>query len=117
MPPGSTTASLPIVNDDRRILIDADLFPVLSRHRWYLSKEPYSLAPRPYTFARDAEGRKRGQVLARLVSHAGKGEYVEHRNGDSLDCRRQNLRLVGTKEGAGPSRACPDTYLTRLSRG
>lgn len=45
-----------------------------------------------YTYAvRRHEGRK--QLLHRLIAAPGKGKIVDHKNGDTLDNRRANLRV------------------------
>lgn len=38
--------------------------------------------------------------LHRVVAGAGPGEIVDHRNGDPLDCRRENLRIVDASANA-----------------
>jgi hypothetical protein len=39
-------------------------------------------------------GRKKSVLLHRMLMDARQGEVVDHVNGDTLDCRRKNLRLA-----------------------
>lgn len=40
-----------------------------------------------------AGGRQRSLLLHRFIMQAGRGEQVDHKNGNGLDCRRENLRF------------------------
>lgn len=93
-------ALLPAVNDERHIIIDASLHPVLSRYRWYIPKGPCAGNPRPFTIVR--KGTKERQLrLARIVTKAPDGLYPKHLNGNPLDCRGENIELVSRKDDAG----------------
>ncbi len=66
-------------------LVDARDFEMLSRHRWYLLAVGY---------AAQGGGKAPMVYLHRVVAGAGPRDLVDHRNGDKLDNRRANLRLV-----------------------
>jgi len=93
-------ALLPVVNDDRSIIVDAPLHPTLSRYRWYMPKTQYAGAPRPYTIVRNG-GKYRQLRLARIIMKASDGLYPKHLNGNVLDCRRGNIELISRKDDAG----------------
>lgn len=63
---------------------------------------PYTWRARRHRYgAFSIESQPRGDnhaslVLPRLVTGAKAGEFVTHRNGDSLDCRRRNLVIART---------------------
>lgn len=69
----------------RRFLIDADVAPIAGRHKWSLHRGEY------------ASCRALG-LLHRWVMDAKPGEIVDHIDGNALNCRRDNLRLVSANE-------------------
>lgn len=62
------------------ILIDDADHAWLSKYRWSLNSAGYP----------QASG---GKLLHRLITGAQKGEYVDHKHQNPLDCRRSELRL------------------------
>lgn len=94
---------LPIVNNAKSIVVDAPLYPILSRYRWYLPKSHYAGTPRPYTII-NRNGKYHQLRLARSITKASDHQYPKHLNGDPLDCRRGNLELVSTRAEAGLKR-------------
>lgn len=45
-----------------------------------------------------ADGTKKNVMLHRVIMNAAPGEPVDHRDGDGLNCRRGNLRIVTASE-------------------
>lgn len=79
---------------DAEVRIDlADLERVLASGSWNVSapKSQYRYA---IAYARNEEGRDTKMYLHRFLVGAVKGDYVDHLNGDTLDCRRSNLKLT-----------------------
>ena len=91
---------LPIVGCDRTIFIDTFLYPVLSRYRWYIPKSQYAGNPRPFTTV-TKDGKISQLRLARVITKAPHGLFPKHLNGNFLDCRRANLKLVSWRDEAG----------------
>ena len=79
---------------------DADLAR-LSRHSWHVS-------PRGYVtrWGKTEDGRETQVPLHRdvLGCTQNDGRIVDHRNGDRLDCRRDNLRLATATQNSWNSR-------------
>lgn len=73
----------------REIIVDRDDLPKLEPYSWYAHLSPK--AGRVYARARVNGHRVRA---AHLIVPVGPGERVVYRNGDSLDLRRCNLRVV-----------------------
>jgi len=49
---------------------------------------------------RAGDGGKRSILLHRFITGARPGEIVDHKSGDTLDCRRSNLRVTTTRGNA-----------------
>lgn len=86
---------LPLINHEGMVAVDDSTYPILCGHRWWLSRSGHG---RPYTSI-PKEDRKQGgpwcAYLARLLTRAVPGVHmVQHINGNTLDCRMSNLRLV-----------------------
>lgn len=83
-------------------LVDADDHDWLSETRWYLHSKGYVV------------GRPRGQRMERLHRvvlglEAGDARVVDHKNGDRLDNRRANLRVVSGAQNAHNLAGLPRT--------
>jgi hypothetical protein len=74
------------------IIDDADA-PLVAGHRWCAFRN------NGIWYARYHEGQATG-LLHRIILGAAKGQRVDHRNGDGLDCRRGNLRVASVVENA-----------------
>lgn len=96
-------AALPLTQDKIALVDSADL-ELLTRWRWeYLPNDRTGYAIRRF--------RSNGKVITiylhRQLLHAGKGELVDHINGDGLDNRRENLRLATASENMANRPARP----------
>ena len=84
---------------------DAD-WPLVSGYRWYAVE----CNGKFYAQTKEPES-NRSVYLHRLIMEAKRGQQVDHISGDSLDCRRTNMRVctqlqnnrnVGKTRGASP---------------
>lgn len=74
----------------REALIDADMYPILSRFKWCVISgrgKPY-----PARGMRVA-GKQKTILMHRQIIEAKPGQIVDHINGNSFDNRRENLRI------------------------
>lgn len=83
-------------------IVDAADWPRIAAEygrRWWVDSNGYG---KFYARAlrRDDENNKADVTLGRAVMEARPGERVEAINGDPLDCRRTNLRLVRRRQAA-----------------
>lgn len=75
-------------------LVDAADYEWLSRYTWYRSGKGYALqsSKRP--------GKNSGVAMQRVILQPEKGMFADHINGDRLDNRRCNLRVVTKLQNA-----------------
>ena len=74
-------------------IVDDDVYERLRKSRWYAWQHPNT--GKPYA-ARTEKGKR--VHMHRLILNAPTGLHVDHINGDGLDNRRSNLRLVTTAQ-------------------
>ena len=81
-------------------VVDADEWPYTVRKHGSLWRAVSNGSGRTYAVRDvvDDEGNVRTLTLARAVAEAYEGSRVEPINGDSLDCRMSNLRLLNPKQ-------------------
>jgi HNH endonuclease/AP2 domain len=97
-PPVAGAAWLPLAGN-RFVLVDEDLAPELSRYAWQGggSKGQYAV-----TMLGNRTSGYRGVYLHQMVLP---GARVDHKNGNTLDCRRENLRPATQRENTGNIRS------------
>lgn len=80
------------------VKVDDDDFPVLERHKWYILHS--GAKKRPYAFTRfyTEQDTKNGKTF--LMHHLimGTSGSIDHINNDSLDNRKENLRVATYQE-------------------
>lgn len=73
-------------------LVDDEDFELLSKHRWYLTKKGYAYR------SHRANGQPRTMRMHRQILGAPPDKQVDHINGNRLDNRKANLRLVTSQQ-------------------
>jgi len=82
-------------------IVDYESYEYLNQWKWFCHVTKWG----KYAYRNIKEGNSRRlQIMHRLITDAGKGEYVDHRNGDGLDNRLANLRICTNAENARNSR-------------
>lgn len=84
--------------------VDEGDFENVGKHKWFAS---YTLCGRVYVRRRF----KKGILISmhRVIMSAKKGQLVDHINGDTLDNRRQNLRIVTHSQNSLNTKAHKDS--------
>jgi len=73
-------------------LIDDEDFELVSQYNWKFSNRGY--AARNYWI----DGKSKTLLMHRLIMSPPEGVFIDHINGDTLDNRKQNLRLVRNQQ-------------------
>lgn len=90
--------TIPLTQGKVALLDDAD-FERLAQLKWFARRRQTSLGERWYALHTDNVTR-RTLYLHREILGAPAGVDVDHRNGDGLDNRRENLRLARRAQNA-----------------
>lgn len=72
---------------NRFAFIDDEDFPLIKNIRWSVSEDGIN------SYAIGWKSMVGNVLLHRIVMRAKKGQRIDHRNGDGLDCRKKNLRF------------------------
>ena len=83
--------------DGRSCLVDAEDYPFLSRFKWAEREEHHNVYAVTHFYA---GGNWCEIKMHRLIMNAKKSQQIDHINGNGLDNRKQNLRLVGHRYNA-----------------
>jgi hypothetical protein len=78
------------------VIIDDFMAPAVLVRRWHIADRKrgiYFAASVPFP-----DGRRRDVKLHRFIRESPPGMLVDHRNGNHLDCRLQNLRVCTTAQ-------------------
>jgi hypothetical protein len=88
-----------VISDGTSVMVDDDDYEKLSKWKWSANGNGYAVRNERY------EPKKyRKQYLHRAIVNAQPGEYVDHINGDTLDNRKENLRICTNAENSRNSR-------------
>ena len=94
------TLTIPLTRD-KVAIIDADSLPIIAGYRWYAAKPKAHHGNRRTWYAQAiarVDGKSTTVLMHRLIIGAEKGEKVDHKNGNGLDNRRDNLRLATSSQ-------------------
>ncbi len=72
-------------------IVDADDYAMLAGRKWYVDFRRWG------GYVRASAS---GERMHRVISGAGPGEQVDHRNHDKLDNRRENLRVCAGSQNS-----------------
>jgi hypothetical protein len=101
---------IPLTQGENAI-VDAEDFEWLSQWNWYANWSP---GTKSFYACRSPGSRKYGTVefikMHRVIMKCGEGEEVDHRNHNTLDNRKPNLRKCTPKQNAFNRRCHRESY-------
>jgi hypothetical protein len=90
------TIALNMIVGPYEVIIDEEDYDLVSQYKWFPAKNEYTV----YAIAHGPTiGGKRETIrIHRLIMNATKEEYVDHKNRNGLDNRKENLRLCSPRQ-------------------
>ena len=82
-------------------IIDNKDFEKISKYKWWAE---YKKSMKTYYAVANLSKRDKSVFMHRLILNAAKEKMVDHKNHDTLDNRRSNLRLCTNTQNQGNSR-------------
>jgi hypothetical protein len=73
-----------------KTIVDDDIYELLNRQKWWIHKNG---GPQIYAKGSDPNDYNKRVYMHRVIANAPKGMHVDHINGNSLDNRKENLRV------------------------
>src|SRR5215469_16944291 len=99
MPSPESYRFIPLTKGEIAV-VDAADFEWLSQYRWYSARQGRGKRECAMRAERKANGRLRYFAMQNEIMKPRRGYVVDHRNGDTLDNRRCNLRNVTPDKNA-----------------
>jgi hypothetical protein len=83
-----------LLNQNKVVLFDDADWPLVSQHHWSAGKTGTVGLWYAKTKTCDANGNRKTVTMHRMILAAKPGQLTDHRNGNGLDNRRENIRLT-----------------------
>jgi hypothetical protein len=87
---------IPLPNNEWAV-IDEEDFPLVNPYSWCTKKGSTKRYVDTY-LGKDENGKQKHQVMHRMITDAPKGMLVDHKNGNTYDNRRANLRVCTSRQ-------------------
>lgn len=92
---------LVILSKGFKTIIDKEDYKFVNSFKWYAcQKDNRYYASRTVRYGNRKDNKKHHLFLHRILLNAPEGIFVDHINGNSLDNRKNNLRLCSNKENS-----------------
>lgn len=99
---GVSWRRIPLGGSGLDAIVDADDYDRLAVHKWHLKRKKSQpgkyYAQRTVRLTPGRDGSKTSIMLHREVLTVAPGVFIDHRNGDGLDSRKENLRVATNTE-------------------
>jgi hypothetical protein len=86
----------------KEAIVDDDDYEMLMEHKWYADKD-YTIKSKDKFYVkrsppRDSNGKQKNIPMHRQITNAPEGMQVDHINGNTLDNRKENLRICTNQQ-------------------
>lgn len=87
------------LTQNKYVLVDDEDYAYLKNYKWYANLWNKKGGTKFYAERNTWKDKKRGhEIMHRIITKAPKGFVVDHINGNTLDNRKKNLRIVNRFE-------------------
>lgn len=83
------------LSQDKIAIIDDEDYDVVSQYHWHTRKTPHNFYAVTHIYKED---KRTTLAMHQLITLPNFGQQVDHKNGNGLDNRRENLRIVTHQE-------------------
>lgn len=95
------------LTQEQKCIIDLEDYELVSQYKWFADKTGTKIRD---TYYAKAKINRKNIFMHRLIMNAPKGQIIDHINGNSLDNRKSNLRIVSHHEN------CQNRHHERTSK-
>lgn len=82
-------------------IVDDEDYELINRHKWKILRSRKRVYAAREVGKTKVRGKWETMLLHRFLTKAKKGEYVDHINGNTLDNRKENLRIASNSQNLG----------------
>lgn len=89
-----------LLTQNKIALVDDEDYERLNQFKWYAKREGNTLYAVRGSKRLDGKGKQKLIRMHRVIMNASKGNQVDHRFGNGLDNRKENLRMCTNQQNA-----------------
>ena len=94
-------------------LVNGKNYDNLSKDKWYAGYNKHTKSYYAKRYSRKKDGTGSTEYMARRIMNAKKGDFVDHRNHDTLNNREENLRICTRTQNMHSIKHHKDTFASQ----